>query len=64
MYMSCWYSETGIKEPLNFVISQDKWSLLTGDLKMILQRLSQVNDEIHVLKAKTKFKSYPITVHV
>ena len=31
-----YYSETYIKQPLDFVFSQDKWSFTTGRINMIL----------------------------
>ena len=52
------YSETCIKRPLNFVVSQDRWSLTTGRINMLLYRPSQANDEIYVFLVRLSRSHY------
>ena len=52
------YSETCIKWPLNFVVSQDRWSPITGRINMILWRLCQTNAEIYVFLVRLSWSHY------
>ena len=52
--------ETCIKQPLNLVVSQDRWSFTAGRINMILWRLCQVNDEIHTTCTS---KTFPVSLY-
>ena len=43
------YNKTCIKRPLNLVVSQDRWSFMTGIISMILSSQWQANGEMYVL---------------
>ena len=40
--------ETCGKQPINLVVSQDRWSLMTGRINRILKRLRQANNDIYM----------------
>ena len=54
----CNNSETCIKQPLNFMVSQDRWSFTTGRINMILWRLCQINCQIYVFLVRLPQSHY------